>query len=180
VANEIAAHFQFRPDWRRCEKVRGSVQSYYAQIRSLLRKRPELRPCLKRCKHCRIFFFTHPRNVGRDDLRCGFGCRQAHRRQRDTRRCTAYYLDNPAKKRHQNRKRYLRSAQTCRDSAAEPQSAPPVSILAHIRMVLSLIERRRVELYEIVGRLAKKGRQPRMARRRPGAYGRRRIEGRGS
>jgi len=160
--------------------VRDLVGSYYAQIRSLLRERPDLRPCLKRCRHCRIFFFTDPRNAGRDDLRCGFGCRETHRRQRDNRRIAAYYRENPDKKRRQNRKRYLHSAQMRRDGDAQPRGEPPAPILEHVRMVVSLTERRQVGLDEIVELLAKKGRQHRMAWRRRRAYGRGRIEGRGS
>jgi hypothetical protein len=160
--------------------VRDLVGSYYAQMRSLLCERPDLRPCLKRCRHCRIFFFTHPRNAGRDDLRCGFGCREAHRRQRDTRRIADYYRENPDKKRHQNRKRYLHTARICRAPDGQPKSEPPATILEHVCMVVSLIERRRVGLEEIRELLAKKGRQHRMAWRRRGAYGRGRIEGRGS
>jgi hypothetical protein len=33
------------------------------------------------CKHCGIRFFTHPRNAGREDLSCPFGCREHHHRQ---------------------------------------------------------------------------------------------------
>jgi len=160
--------------------VRDLVGSYYAQIRSLLSERPELRPCLKRCRHCRIFFFTDPRNTGREDLRCGFGCREAHRRQRDNRRIAAYYREDPDKKRRQNRKRYLHTARMCRVPDTQPRGDPPAPILEHVRMVVSLIERRRVELCEIVELLAKKGRQHRMAWRRRRGYGRGRIEGRGS
>ena len=41
--------------------------------------------------HCGIRFLTHPRNAGRRNLRCPFGCRQQHRRQRSSQRSTAYY-----------------------------------------------------------------------------------------
>lgn len=160
--------------------MRGLVRSYYAQIRSLLRERPELRPCLKRCRHCRILFLTHPRNAGRSDLLCGFGCREAHRRQRDTRRTAAYYLKHPEKKRDQNRKRYLLAARAERKSGPLPRDEAAAPIVHHVRVIVSLIERRRVEWREIVAMLAKKGRQHRMVKRRRGAYGRRRIEGRGS
>ena len=33
------------------------------------------------CRHCRIRFLAHPRNAGRRDLLCPFGCRQHCRRQ---------------------------------------------------------------------------------------------------
>ncbi|MCX6844412.1 MAG: hypothetical protein NTX53_19290 [candidate division WOR-3 bacterium] len=156
------------------------MRSYYAQIRSLLRERPDLRPCLKRCRHCRILFFTDPRNAARVDLRCGFGCREAQRRACSAQRTAEFYREYPEKKRHQNRKRYLHSAQTRQDGDAEPQSDSPMPIVRHVRVILSLVERRRVGIGEVLALLTKKGRQHRMARRRRRAYGRRRIEGRGS
>ncbi len=160
--------------------MRHRVGSYYAQIRSLLRERPDLRRCLKRCRHCRIFFFTDARNAGRDDLRCGFGCREAHRRRSSARRSASFYRKHPDEKRRQNRNRYLRTAQASQSGAAQPEGASPAPILRHVRVIVSLVERRAVGLDEILELLAKKGRQPRMVRRRHGPYVGRRIEGRGS
>ena len=160
--------------------VRDLVRSYYAQIRSLLRERPDLRPYLKRCRHCRILFFTDPRNAGRSDLYCGFGCREAHRRQNNTRRSVAFYREHPDKKRHQNRKRYLRTASPSLEGWADPNDESAAPIMRHVRVSGSLIEGRPVTLDEIVEMLAKKGRQHRMARKRRSAYVARRIEGRGS
>jgi hypothetical protein len=160
--------------------VRDLVRSYYAQIRSLLRERPDLRPCLKRCRHCRILFFTHPRNAGRADLCCGFGCRAAHRRRRDTRRTAAYYREHPEKKRRQNRKRYLLAERAEPGSGALPPAEPAAPIVHHVRLIVSLIERRRVGLDEIVRMLAQKERQHRMGRNGKASYGGRRIDGRGS
>ena len=160
--------------------VRDLVRSYYAQIRSLLSKRPDLRRYLKRCRHCRILFFTDPRNAGRSDLSCGFGCRDAHQRQRDTRRSVAFYREHPDKKRHQNRKRYLRTALPRVDGGADAKGELPAPIVRHVRVIVSLIEGRRVGLREIVEMLAKKGRQHRIARKRRRGYGVRRIRNRGS
>ena len=176
--------------------MRDLVRSYYAQIRSLLRERPDLRRYLKRCRHCRILFFTDPRNAGRDDLYCGFGCREAHHRQRDSRRSVAFYREHPDKKRDQNRKRYLRAcpqlglpaawqagrraASPCLACVTKPRGNPPEPILKHVRMIVSLIEGRPVTLDEILEMLAKKGRQHRMVRKRQPAYVTRQIEGRGS
>lgn len=56
-----------------------------------LRIRPDLQGCAVRCCHCGIRFFTHPRNAGRQNLRCPFGCRQHHRRQRTNARSKKYY-----------------------------------------------------------------------------------------
>ena len=52
---------------------------------------PELQACLTYCAHCGIRFLTHPRNAGRRDLRCPFGCREHHRRQCSRQRSTVYY-----------------------------------------------------------------------------------------
>ena len=160
--------------------MRDRVQSYYAQVRSLLRERPDLRPYLKRCRHCRIFFFTDPRNAGRDDLRCGFGCREAHRRHSGACRSAAFYREYPEKKRRQNRKRYLHTASAGPQGVAKSEAALPLPIVRHVRVIVSLIEGRRVGIAEIIELLAKKGRQHRMVRRRRRPYGRRRIDGRGS
>lgn len=154
--------------------------TYYAWIRSLLRERPDLRPCLKRCRHCRIFFLTDPRNAGRDDLRCGFGCREAHRRRDNTCRSAAFYRQHPEKKRHQNRKRYLYTAQRRLDGGAEPKGASPTPIMRHVCVIVSLIEGRRVGVEEIEQMLAKKGRQHRMVRSRRRGYGARQMRDRGS
>lgn len=161
--------------------MRDLVRSYYAQIRSLLRERPELRSCLKRCKHCRIFFFTDPRNGSRDDLRCGFGCREAHRRQSSARRSAAFYREHPDEKRRQNRKRYLRTGrEEIRAACAPPLDTSAAPIIRHVQVIVSLVEGRRVSLEEILELLAKKGRQHRMVRGRRRPYGGRRIRDRGS
>jgi hypothetical protein len=83
------------------------ILAYYVLLRSILRTQPELRRCRTRCRHCGIFFLTHPRNAGRRDLGCPFGCREAHRRQQANRRSTTYYQDEPGKQktRQQNAKR---------------------------------------------------------------------------
>jgi hypothetical protein len=160
--------------------VRDLVRSYYAQMRSLMRERPDLRPCLKRCRQCGVVFFTHPRNAGRDDLRCGFGCREAHRRQRDTRRSVAYYREHPQKKRHHNRQRYLLAARAERKSGPIPPGETAAPIMHHVRLIVSLIERRSVGLDEILRMLRQKERQHRMGGGRGALYGLWRIDGRGS
>ncbi len=84
-------------DWCRRGAVAALVLEYYLLLRSVLRAKPHLRACLTRCRHCRIFLLTHPRNAGRHNLRCPFGCREAHRRQQSTRRSAAYYRDPDGK-----------------------------------------------------------------------------------
>ncbi len=57
--------------------------------------------------HCGIRFLTHPRNAGRRNLRCPFGCRQQHRRQRSSQRSAAYYqtADGRRKRKRLNARR---------------------------------------------------------------------------
>ena len=171
--------------------MRDLVRSYYAQIRSLLRDRPDLRPYLKRCTECGILFFTDPRNAARSDLRCGFGCREGHRRQSSRRRTAEYYRRNPDEKQRHNRNRYLRSHPDAA-KAVVPRPAgggdrglnngvlPPPPFLGHLRMLISLIERRRVGREEVVKLLARNWRQHRMERKRGEDYGQRRTNDRGS
>jgi len=73
--------------------VAALVLEYYVLLRSILHAKPHLRACLTRCRHCRIFFLTHPRNAGRHSLRCPFGCREAHRKQASAQRSAAYYRE---------------------------------------------------------------------------------------
>lgn len=64
----------------------------------MLRDRPDLQRCVVRCCHCGIRFFTHPRNAGRRDLRCPFGCRKHHRRQQANVRSREYYRTDSGKR----------------------------------------------------------------------------------
>jgi len=80
------------------------------------------------CAHCGIRFLTHPRNAGRRNLRCPFGCRQHHRRQRSCQRSTAYYRTEAGKR----RKKWLNARrQGCPvllvppPPAGNPQGLPP-------------------------------------------------------
>jgi len=103
-------------DWYRGSEVCTLVLRYYFLLRAVLQTKPFLRRCLTRCRHCRIFFLTHPRNAGRKDLRCPFGCREAHRRKESIGRSTEYYRGEQGRKykRRQNQrqeeKRRSRSA----------------------------------------------------------------------
>jgi hypothetical protein len=138
-------------------------------VRRALHAKPELRSCLKRCRHCRIFFLTHPRNAGRHDLRCPFGCREVHRRRQSVQRSAAYYRDEKGrdKKAAHNRNRYLIARadnEQKGNTAMRLQEMPP--ILQHVRMIVSLIEGRMVCWPEIGRVLRRKWRQHRMGRRR--------------
>jgi hypothetical protein len=138
------------------------VLAYYAVLRSVWRARVELR-----CRHCGIFFFTHPRNAGRRDLRCPFGCREAHRRRQSDQRSAAYYRDEAGKekKRALNAKR--RQTPTRPAPAVDPlPSAWPRPMLPYLRMVIGLIEGHPVSLAEVVALLGRVLRQHRMVHQR--------------
>jgi hypothetical protein len=147
-------------------------------VRRGLHAKPELCGCLKRCRHCRIFFLTHPRNAGRRDLRCPFGCRDDHRRRQSIERSGAYYREEEGcrKKAVHNRNRYLiaRPGKEQKGKAAEPrQEIPP--ILKHVRMVVSLIEGRTVSWGDMGRMLTRKWRQHRIGGRREVLYVLRRL-----
>ena len=168
VIVKIQAHFHFRPDWYRQGEACALVKQYYVVLRSVLRSQSHLRRYLRRCRHCRIFFLSHPRNAGRSDLRCPFGCREAHRKQRSTKRSVAYYAtaEGKGKKKIQNGKRA--------QGAVRAEANPPVTgaqelhsgMVSYVAMVASLIESRRVSEAEILQRLVRAMRQHSMARRR--------------
>jgi hypothetical protein len=176
---KIQAHFQFCPDWyRRRPSIRELVGQYYVVLRCLLGKKAQLRSCLCRCRHCRIFFLTHPRNVRRRDLACPFGCRQAHRRQNSTLRSVEYYRSREGKvKKHlHNQRRRSRPSPSragaahhrCRKTSEEVSFDS--SLVRYLQMVTSLIEGRRVSEAEILRLLVRAVRQHSMARRRRRDY----------
>ena len=138
-------------------------------LRSALRSHPHLRRCLKRCKHCHIFFLTHPRNADREDLRCPFGCKEAHRKRCSTQRSVAYYdtKGGKFKKSVQNGKRRLQGREP--DPEKNPDAAEGkwnAPIVEHVRIVTSLIEEREVSLDEILKMLSKVLRQHSIGRRK--------------
>ncbi len=143
--------------------------TYYRVLRSVLRLKPWLRKCLARCRHCGIFFLTDRRNAGRLDLGCPFGCCRAHRQKQSTRRSVAYYREPEGKV----KKKALNARRAKASPAAIPASVAPVPtprwpswILDYVRVVVGLIEARRVSLEEVVAMLERTLRQHRMVRTR--------------
>lgn len=168
IVIQIQAHFHFRLDWYREGEVRALVQQYYVVLRSVLRSRPDLRRCLSRCRHCHIFFLTHPRNAGRSDLGCPFGCREVHRKQCSTERSVAYYAtaEGKAKKKMQNGKRAQGGVRADANPPIPEAPGFPAGMVGYVAMVASLIEGRPVSEEEIVRMLMRAMRQHSMARRR--------------
>jgi hypothetical protein len=144
--------------------VAALVGQYYVLLRSVLRTRPLLRRRLVRCRHCRIFFLTHPCNGGRKDLGCPFGCRKAHRKQQSTVRSVAYYRDAIGKKKKQalNGKRAKPKSEGNRPAAGRWDPL----MLEYVRMLVSLIEARSVSRAEILEMLRRVLRQHSLGRRR--------------
>lgn len=146
----------------------GLVLEYYLLLRSIFKARPHLRQCLTRCRHCRIFFLCDPRNAGRKDLRCSFGCKETHRQQRSTERSVAYYQEPEGKI-----KKAIQNAKRRKAVPLAPPTAPPADplpcpepVLELVQGVVSLIEDRLVCHQEILTMLWRVLRQHRMARRR--------------
>ena len=123
---------------------------YYQLIRSVLKEKPHLRRCLSKCRHCQILFFTHPRNTGRKDLGCPFGCRQAHRRERAIKRSIEYYQSHEGKikKRYLNACRNEPASERIQNEACEIGIEP--SVVAHIHLITSLIEGRAVGSKDLI------------------------------
>jgi hypothetical protein len=139
-----------------------------------MRAKPHLRACLTRCRHCRIFLLTHPRNAGRDNLRCPFGCREAHRKEQSAQRSAAYYREPKGKRKKSdlNQRRRLSAPTSGPKSPArkipageQPSTQANPTIVEHVRMVVSLIEGRPITRRAILQMLAENLRQHTMVRR---------------
>ncbi len=162
------------------------MKGYYYVVRTVVRSKPHLSKCLTRCRHCRIYFFTHPCNAGRKDLGCPFGCREAHRKKESTRRSVAYYQDKRGRKKKSeinNRRRKLvpEAAEAIKaEEAHVPEAMEGTEgwnpeVVEHVRMVVSLVEGRRVSKEDILEMLDKKKRQHSPARRRKMVHSVRRL-----
>jgi hypothetical protein len=140
-------------------------------LREVLRIHRRLRRCLKRCRHCGIYFLTHPCNAARQDLRCPFGCRGRGRKRSSNQRSVEYYRTdegktkkkelNAKRSRGMSKKKKQKQDQAQRDAErlARIKARGEEKILEHVRMVVSQIEGRPVSREEIEAMLAEKMRQ---------------------
>lgn len=85
-----------------------------------MRDHPDLASCAVHCRHCGIRFLTHPRNARRQDLRCAFGCREHHRRQRANERSKKHYRTDTGRR---NKKR-LNGKRSAAGGDIEKQATP--------------------------------------------------------
>jgi hypothetical protein len=101
-------------------------------------------------------------------LRCPFGCREAHRKQRSTERSVAYYTtaEGKAKKKMQNGKRVRGGVRADANPPVSEAQQFPGGIVGYVAMVASLIEGWRVSEAQILQMLVRAMRQHSMARRR--------------
>ena len=120
----VAEVFSFREDWHQDDRAGPLGRQYQLRLDAVLRDRPDLENCAVQCCHCGIRFFTHPRNAGRQNLRCPFGCRSTHCRQQATERSKRHYQTDKGRR---NKKRLNgKRSQAHNDSKnAPPLVAPP-------------------------------------------------------
>lgn len=127
--------------------------AYYYIINSILHKKTYLRKYLVRCIQCRIYFFIDPRNLGRKDIRCAFGCRQTHSRKNSVKRSVEYYQNEygKIKKKMQNDKRKNKS-----DSKGAGETSEIMidkTMFKHLQNTMSMVEGRKVGPDEVVAML---------------------------
>jgi hypothetical protein len=108
-------------------------------------------------------------------LRCPFGCRQAHRKRSSTKRSVEYYQteEGITKRKIQNDRRGKkeRSVDSIDESSNEDnETLPDKETLHYIQTVTSLIEARRVSLYEILAMLKNRLKQHSMYKQRRFGY----------
>jgi hypothetical protein len=97
---------------------------------AILREHPHLAGCAVHCRRCGIRFLTHPRNAGREDLYCEFGCRELHRRELANARSQKHYQTAQGwrNKKLLNGKRSAATAEGKQE--ASPAAAPSDTALA--------------------------------------------------
>ncbi len=127
---------------------------YYFGIRGILKTRPELKAYLKRCRHCQILFFTHPRNTIRNDLRCLFGCRDAHRAIQSSKRSIEYNRTNKGKKKKAALNQRRCKKQTGRGGSVQDRSESKSyetnrDTMIHIQIIIRFVEGYRMDLDRI-------------------------------
>lgn len=154
--------------------MRPVMGQYYRLVRRLLHSPVRSRICLSRCRDCKILFLTHPRNTGRQDLRCPFGCRQTNRRQSSINRSTQYYrtTEGKLKKQIQNGRRTekVRSEADAQEAVAEDSLVLDEEGLKYLQTVISIIEQRCVSRQEIELVLRAKMRQHSIGKQAGVAY----------
>jgi hypothetical protein len=126
-----------------------------------VREHPEYRRYLVCCKACGIRFFADPRNEGRDDLRCPFGCRDVHQRQNSNERSKDYYQspEGKMKKKQLNQERRqgccTRKSTECAEKSEqrvpnENGNRADCTLISYLRALIGLLENRTVSRTETI------------------------------
>ncbi len=182
--------FSFRSDWHELDRARPLVRQYQIALDSVLRSHPRLQDCVAFCAHCGIRFLTHPRCAGRRDLRCPFGCREHHRKQRSNQRSTAYYQtpsgkqlkdrlnarrgrnlqpakEEPATKVQQRRgaERSVKAELRLEDLVLSESTLRTSPMLPYVVMIVGLLESMRLRRHELLKLLLQSLRQHSIAYR---------------
>ena len=182
----VEEFFSFRADWHQDDRAKPVIRQYQTALDSVLQAHPEFLRCAVACRDCGIRFFTHPRNAGRRDLRCPFGCRQHHRQRQSRQRSAAYYrtaVGKRKKKRLNGRRRPLAPTPQASPPNEPPNDAPPIELrlegvvldesslatspmLPYVRMIVNLIEGIELSCSEVLDLLRQAMRQHSIGARR--------------
>ncbi len=132
-----------------------------------------MRKYLSRCRHCRIYFLTDPRNAGRKDLGCPFGCNKAHRKESSNSRSIEYYQTDWGKKKKKilnGRRRKEEQTINCVEDTTDEsyyevgQMNLDEDTVKYLQTVTTLIEGRIVGRGEILSMVKAKMRQHSMVK----------------
>ena len=130
----IEKFFSFRADWHQDDRAGPLVRQYQTALDSILQSCPAFQGCVVCCVGCGIRFLAHPRNAGRRDLRCPFGCREYHRQQRSCQRSTAYYQTAAGKAKKKRLNACRQGRQSPPQSDGDPPGTPPLPTTAKLRL----------------------------------------------
>ena len=135
----IGKVFTFPKDWHQDDRANPLVRQYQLVLDGILQNDPDLQDCAVFCCHCGIRFLTHSRNAHRIDLRCPFGCREHHRRQRANERSVAYYRSEEAKakKKRLNERRSFVGIDSAGDDGRRPDGEADDDPASHDGLVQS-------------------------------------------
>jgi len=129
------------------------------------------------CRQCGISFFTDPRNAGRDDLRCPFGCRRERRRQlgavrsfRHYRREHGHDLKTILNRKRRGHARHQVAAEAPPEPPRRPEDLGP-DMIAYIQLVIGIVERRPASRADALALIVWVLRQRSFGERRRAGYG---------
>jgi hypothetical protein len=159
--------------WYLAERVKPHYNAYLLALNTELESHEEYWNLAKHCFTCGIKFLCDPRNKGRHDLCCPYGCRGVRKRRKGNERSMRYYqsYDGKQNKKDLNARAYL--------LGLKKPKPPPVyrekfrfrhSFLLYLRKIILLLDRKLMGFKEIEELLLKKIRQRGIALKSREAY----------